>query len=366
MRANKKVKEKMITEMDITTDESQKKWHQKTWVRLVALFLAFVLISTEIIYKFVSAPVRINGLQPQILLDEEVREVLENPMQLLKDMRKVQYLNKEAQRKLVEACEKAESYIAEGKYEEALEPVSYIMENMEMSEEELWQLKATKTALYFASGFFEDARTGCNEIIDADRDTNGYHYFMRSVCDFQEEKFESSKSDLLQALEQGYEEPALCYVHLAFCENFLENYEKVLEYAKQAMELGADEIYHMTLTYLQAVASLKLEKFDDSIGYIDTLLAEEEYQKDGQLYYYRGVCYLTAEEYKKAYDDFEKSFDCGEDTTLLYYNRGVASLGLNDAESAMKDLEVVVERGDEAELKAAAEEILSLIGQQSE
>lgn len=363
MRANKKLKDKAVTEQGNAEELQQKKWHQKTWVRVVALLLVLTLISSEIIYKYISAPKRITGLQPQILLDEEVREVLEDPIQLLEDMRKIQYLNKEAQRKLMEASEKAEKYIAEGKYEEAIEPVEYIMENMDLDESDLWQMKATRTALYFAAGDFEEARNGCTEIIEAGEDAEGYHYFMRSVCDFQEEKFESSKTDLMNALEAGYEDQSLCYVHLAFCENFLEDYVKVLEYSKQALELGADEVYHMTLVYLQAVASLKLEKFDESIKYIDLLLAEEEYQKDGQLYYYRGVCHLTNEDYQKAYDDFEESFACGEDTTLLYYNRGVASLGLNDIENAKKDMEVVVERGDEAELKTAAEEILSLIGQ---
>lgn len=346
----------------------KKKWHQKTWVRAVAFLLAMALVITELISRLASGTITttVAGLQPQVLLDGEIVELLENPMDVIAKIKKAEFAAKKEQQEIQDACVKAETLIAEGNYEGALEQVDFLMENADLTEDNLSEMKKIKTALFFSSGQFEEARKGCTEFIEADQDENGYYHFIRSVCDIQEEKFESAREDILKAMEMGYEDPALCYVHLAFCENYLEDYEKVLEYTNQALELDADEVYRLTLIYLQAVASLKLEHFDESITYIDTLLQEEAYEKDHQLYYYRGVSWLTKEEYQKAYDDFQKAFEYGEETSLLYYNRGVAALGLNKLEEAENNLEEVIKRGDEKNLIATAEEILSLLRQQSQ
>lgn len=361
-----------MTDAEVNAAEKEvpekKKWHQKTWVRAIAFVLALTLILSELIGRLASGTIAntVSGLQPQVLLDEEITEILEHPMELIKEMKKTEYAAKKKQQEIQDACIKAESYITEGNYKEALEQVDYLMEHADLDETALLEMRKIQVALYFSDGRFEDARTGCSEFIEAGQDVNGYYYFIRSVCDIQEEKFASAKEDILKALDQGYEDQALCYVHLAFCENYLEDFEKVLEYTGKALEVGADEVYRLTLVYLQAVASLKLERFDESITYIDQLLKEEVYKKDSQLYYYRGVSWLTKEDYQKAYDDFQKAFEYGEETSLLFYNRGVAALGLNKLEEAEKDLNEVIERGDEKELIATAEEILTILGQQSQ
>ena len=123
-----------------------------------------------------------------------------------------------------------------------------------------------------------------------------------------------------------------------------------------------------------AVASLKEEKFQDSISYITELLTTDQYRESGDLYFYRGVSELTLEEYQKAYDDFQEAMKYGlteaegtggegkkESDTMLYYNRGVAALGLNKTEEAVADLQKVVERNDNQELTDAAEELLDML-----
>ena len=197
---------------------------------------------------------------------------------------------------------------------------------------------------------------------------------MRSVCSIQKEDYSQAKDDLLEALAHGYKDEALCYVHLAFCENYLEDYKEVLKYAELAEEKGAEDVYHTTLTYLMAVASLKEEKFQDSISYITELLETNQYKTSGDLYFYRGVSELTLEEYQKAYDDFQKAMKYGltnaqetggeqkkESNTMLYYNRGIAALGLNRQEDATEDLRKVVENNDYPELTEAAEELLDML-----
>lgn len=341
----------------------KEKWHHKKWVRIMAGCLAAVMLITEIILHFSPETPEVLPQvldDPQVLVEPDIQEFLGNPEALTMALRQA----KKERADLMETAELAEEYIAAGEYEKAIEPVDELIEKMGLSGESLLQMEMTRTALCFSCGRFEEAAEGCTELIDQGRDEAGYYYFMRSVCSLQAEDYQSSRDDLLMALERGYEDQSLCYVHLAFCEYYLENYSKVLEYAGQARGLGVQEIYEPTLMYLQAIASLKQEQFEDSITYIDGLLATEAYAEDRELYYYRGVSCLAMEEYQDAYDDFNRAMECGEETTMLFYNRGVAALGLNMLEEAQADLEKVVEAGDQPELTQAAQEVLKLLTQE--
>ena len=79
---------------------------------------------------------------------------------------------------LLDACNKAEKLIKEEKYEEAIEPVDYLLKEMELTEEEKIQMKMTRTALCFSAGRFDEAMEGCTELINLDRSEEGYYYFM--------------------------------------------------------------------------------------------------------------------------------------------------------------------------------------------
>lgn len=367
-------KKRQSTENPRSTNKPQVRWYRKKWLRITALCLAAVMIISELVIHYTSQQTVQAELGPQMLMDAQVQEVLKDPLRLLKAFKEAKGQLQDKQQKLLEACNQAEKLITEEKYEEAIEPVDYLLKEMDLTEEETIQMKMTRTALCFSSGRFDEAMEGCTELIDQDRSENGYYYFMRSVCSIQKEDYEQAKQDLLAALDHGYEDEALCYVHLAFCDNYLEDYSDVLKYAALAEEKGADDIYHLTLVYLMAVASLKEEKFQDSISYITELLTTDQYRESGDLYFYRGVSELTLEEYQKAYDDFQEAMKYGltntdesggerkeESDTMLYYNRGVAALGLNKTEEAEKDLQKVVERNDNQELTAAAEKLLEML-----
>ncbi|MDO4522235.1 MAG: hypothetical protein Q4B57_03695 [Eubacteriales bacterium] len=343
-----------------TEAEVKKWWHHNPWIRALALVVAVSVITTEIILHLMPSVPAVDVLSPQRLVDAQVQEIFKDPMKYVGQIREAEKL----QQDLAKAGEEAEKYIASGEYEKAIEPIGKLIDSADLSEEERQQLKQTRAALYFSSGMFEEAKQSCTEFIEDGYDTQGYYSFMRSVCFLQEEDYKAAREDLLAALAEGYENQALCYVHLSFCENYLEDYEKVMEYAQKAQELGAEESYQQTLNYLITVASLKLERFDDCITYASKLMEDEQYAKDSELYYYRGVSWLTKDEYQKAYDDFKKAIELGEETTVLDYNLGVAALGLGKTDEAKRSMKMVLRRGDEEELQKAAEDILQAIDQQ--
>ena len=385
MNKTRKLKDKSINKqaviepgIEMPQEEiKQKKWHQKRWVRIVALCLAVSLIVSELLMRYISDPTAGTGLslQPQALMDAEVKALMEHPLDVMKALKEADQEAKKEQQELIDACDKAETYISEGKYAEAIEPVNYLIDHMQLTEDELEQLKTTRTALYFSSSQFEEAEKGCTELIESGSKESGYYYFMRSVCYIQKEEYALAKDDILAALENGYEEQALCYVHLAFCENYLEDYESLLEHAQLALDMGADEVYRPTLIYLLALSALKLEKFEESISYLSKLIQMDEYKESGELYYYRGVSELTLAKFEEAYADCNLAMEygmAGEDSTdaeaeekltMLYYNRAVAALGLNKLDEAAEGLEKVVERGDNQELKETSQELLELLDQ---
>lgn len=358
-------------------ENEKQKWYYKKWLRVTAVTVASVMVVSQLVMHF-TAETATASFGPESLMDSQVETLMADPLLLLDAVKELEDQSRNQQRKLLEACDQAELLIREEQYEDALEPVNYLMRHMNLTEEEQTQMKMTQTALYFSSGQFEEARKGCTELIQENRHENGYYYFMRSVCGIQEEAYQSARDDLLMALQGGYEDRALCYVHLAFCENYLEDYDKVLEYAALARAEKAEEIYRPTLIYLQAVASLKTEKFRDSIDYITELLETEAYAGNGDLYFYRGVGYLTLENYQDAYDDFQKALECGmtgeaggeaqekesrdgSAPSMLYYNRGVAALGLNRPKEAAEDLEKVISMNDNRELVEASKELMEVI-----
>ena len=290
---------------------TKSKWYRKKWLRVTAVCLVTVLVVSEFVIHYTAQQEIQTDFGPETLLDAQIQEVLKDPMKVLEAFKDAKRQLQDKQQKLLDACNKAEKLIKEEKYEEAIEPVDYLLKEMELTEEEKIQMKMTRTALCFSAGRFDEAMEGCTELINLDRSEEGYYYFMRSVCSIQKEDYSQAKDDLLEALAHGYKDEALCYVHLAFCENYLEDYKEVLKYAELAEEKGAEDVYHTTLTYLMAVASLKEEKFQDSISYITELLVTDQYKKSGDLYFYRGVSELTLEEYQKAYDDFQKAMKYG-------------------------------------------------------
>ena len=126
----------------------------------------------------IGSHMQFNVVSRETLLDAQIQEVLKDPMKVLEAFKDAKRQLQDKQQKLFDACNKAEKLIKEEKYEEAIEPVDYLLKEMELTEEEKIQMKMTRTALCFSAGRFDEAMEGCTELINLDRSEEGYYYFM--------------------------------------------------------------------------------------------------------------------------------------------------------------------------------------------
>lgn len=152
--------------------------YRKKWLRVTAVCLVTVLVVSEFVIHYTAQQEIQTDFGPETLLDAQIQEVLKDPMKVLEAFKDAKRQLQDKQQKLLDACNKAEKLIKEEKYEEAIEPVDYLLKEMELTEEEKIQMKMTRTALCFSAGRFDEAMEGCTELINLDRSEEGYYYFM--------------------------------------------------------------------------------------------------------------------------------------------------------------------------------------------
>lgn len=158
--------------------KTKTKWYRKKWLRVTAVCLVTVLVVSEFVIHYTAQQEIQTDFGPETLLDVQIQEVLKDPMKVLEAFKDAKRQLQDKQQKLLDACNKAEKLIKEEKYEEAIEPVDYLLKEMELTEEEKIQMKMTRTALCFSAGRFDEAMEGCTELINLDRSEEGYYYFM--------------------------------------------------------------------------------------------------------------------------------------------------------------------------------------------
>ena len=127
-------KKRQNTENPKNTNRSQVKWYRKKWLRITALCLAAVLVISELVIHYTSQQTVQAELGPQMLMDAQVQEVLKDPLRLLRAFKEAKGQLQDKQQKLLEACDQAEKLIKEEKYEEAIEPVDYLLKEMDLTE----------------------------------------------------------------------------------------------------------------------------------------------------------------------------------------------------------------------------------------
>ena len=133
------------------------KWYRKKWLRVTAVCLVTVLVVSEFVIHYTAQQEIQTDFGPETLLDAQIQEVLKDPMKVLEAFKDAKRQLQDKQQKLLDACNKAEKLIKEEKYEEAIEPVDYLLKEMELTEEEKIQMKMTRTALCFSAGRFDEA-----------------------------------------------------------------------------------------------------------------------------------------------------------------------------------------------------------------
>lgn len=90
--------------------------------------------------------------------------------------------------------------------------------------------------------------------------------------------------------------------------------------------------------YVIAINQFKQEDFEQAALNLEKVIDQEGKYTD--LYYDKGICYLSLGELQRAKDAFTESIDKGMSVQNCYYSRGVTEFTLDDAdyEAAYKDL----------------------------
>jgi tetratricopeptide (TPR) repeat protein len=76
------------------------------------------------------------------------------------------------------------------------------------------------------------------------------------------------------------------------------------------------------------------------------------------VYYYRGVCRLSLENYSGATEDFTESINSGYMVHSSYYNRGISQIMADEYEEGQKDVKFAAELDEDQAIKSRAENFL--------
>ena len=187
-------------------------------------------------------------------------------------------------------------------------------------------------------------------------------------------------SDLKKLLEAGEYEEAIdktnsliksetdedrkAQLYQLLCELYYNNgdYEEAAKEADNCVKdllLDLDD-NALLFCYIAAISYMHIENYEKSIKYIDTILAVGE---DPDLYYYRGINNMAAENYKDATTDFEKAMDLGKTDTDVYYDIGICQISDGEVEKGIENLRYVIDQNDKPELTTAASNIISVLSQ---
>ena len=109
------------------------------WLRVTAVCLVTVLVVSEFVIHYTAQQEIQTDFGPETLLDAQIQEVLKDPMKVLEAFKDAKRQLQDKQQKLLDTCNKAEKLIKEEKYEEAIEPVDYLLKEMELTEEERYR-----------------------------------------------------------------------------------------------------------------------------------------------------------------------------------------------------------------------------------
>lgn len=343
--------------------EQKKKWYQKPSVRIIALILALSFITEELVMSYLSARAQAQLQEAKEILgkSESVQQYVSNPVELMRILDEINEQNEE-QRKLDKACDELVINLADEDYEKALVQMDYILAHAVLSQEYGISLHAIRAPLSFNYGRYDDTVGSCSYLITAGQETEGYYHYIRGVSYLQLQNYEAAEEDLCKAIEQGYEDKAMCYLQLALCVSCLEEYDEVFRYAELAKQENLeDEDALASLDYALGIACVNKAQFEEGLNYFTNLTERREYGQDAELYYYRGMCYLALEQYEPAYNDFEQATEIGADSAVLSYNKGIAALGMGNLQEAKAELKKVIGSKEEPELAKIAKELWNML-----
>lgn len=142
-------------------------------------------------------------------------------------------------------------------------------------------------------------------------------------------------------------------------------YQDAITYGEQSIQQSGGTTTELEMLRCMGYASL--------LGLGDTAQAQQYLTlalalapNDGDLYSYRGICYLSAGDMQAACQDFTSAIANGIETTAQYYNRGVCYISLGEIDRAIEDMNRAIALGDDPDLVEIAQVILQQLTQAQE
>jgi lipoprotein NlpI len=83
------------------------------------------------------------------------------------------------------------------------------------------------------------------------------------------------------------------------------------------------------------------------------------------IYYYRGVCLLSTEDYQEAVEDFSISIERKEMVHSSMFNRGISYLMLDEFERGLEDILAAADMDEDAEINTQANQLLDELKESS-
>lgn len=367
----------------------KRKLHTKPWVRVMAGILAFVLILTLMGIEWTWVDISADTDDAaQVYLAGETEYVNASELERLKQ----QIMNLRQPVLLEDYYSRAGAAIAAEDYDEALKYIDKCLElyTSEYGEELHSDLLVKRGCLLTMLDRGAEAVEPLEEALDIDPKQGEVYLVLAQIYSGtgQTGELTGALANYVE-LEPGDGDMRLLLAQLQYeaeaystsAENVLRLLEDGRSKSRELSELCAGlgliltqaGDYARALKLLDAAVSTDAgtgkENGSGSPERSDNQGAENTAGELGLLYYYRGLCNLTLENYEAASEDYTLAIEGGNLIQLSHYGRGVAEMMTQepDIEQALNDLAYAADyRGEDSDtaVSAQARELLELITEQ--
>lgn len=210
---------------------------------------------------------------------------------------------------------------------------------------------ASRARVRLLEGNYEGARADAEAFFAAGcTDEEAATRYILAVSAMQGGDYAAAEENFLEALAQGYPEPAEIYPSLVYVRYMQGDLDGAKEAGETALTIEGCE----TAELLQWMGIIDMAQglYDEAAAYFTRSLALDDTQAD--LHYYIGICLVAQNEYQAAADAFTESIARGESLADSYYNRGVCYAALEQYESAYDDMLSALALSEDGNLTASA------------
>ena len=338
------------------------------YLRLGSLY-ALTEDSQSAITSFDKALELVPGLADAYLLRAQMYAILEDMDQAVADIRHYEEL---AGDDPTIRASIGTLYESAGEYENAVACYTVGIEQATSVDPELL---ASRARCYLLLGKTAEAKKDLDRFFaEGGTDPTGERNAMLGTCCMEAEEYERAIRSFHNALTAGYAQKALLYSQCVLCAYITGDYETVITDGEKALAAmnktdsqstlpGGDTEGLMSKAELhQWIGLAKMAKEDFSGAREQFLAIEELGEAPEGVLYYMGLCSASLGDNEEAVACYSQSIERDELTSLCYYNRGVSYLQMEKLEEGLTDLITVMQRNDDADATAAAEQLLSELG----